>query len=88
LSSAVSHIFTERKPKDLSEIAGLAEPCLDAHAGSKKEWPMKPVFIGHLSPTSERKFGRGGRSERIVIPETGESALIVARLVVWLEIVR
>jgi len=61
----------ERKPKDLSELARLAEQYLDAHAGRKKEWPKKPVFRGHLSSTSERKFGSSGRSERIVKPEIG-----------------
>ena len=45
----------ERKPKD----QGI------------KEWPKKPVFRGHLSPTSERKFGSSGRSDRIVKPEIG-----------------
>jgi len=71
LSSADGHIFErERKPKDLSELASLAEQYLDAHAGSK-EWPKRPVFRGHLSPTSERKFGSSGRSERIVKPEIG-----------------
>ena len=59
----------ERKPKDLSELASLAEQYLDAHANSKKEWPRKPMFRGHLSPTSERKFGSSGRSEIIVKPE-------------------
>jgi len=47
----------ERKPKDLSELASLAEQYLDAHASSKKEWLRKPMFRGHLSPTSERKSG-------------------------------
>jgi len=61
----------ERKPKDLSELASLAEQYLDAHAGSNKEWPIKPVFRAHLSPTSDRKFGSSGRSERIVKPEIG-----------------
>jgi len=61
----------ERKPKDLSELASLAEQYLDAHASSKKEWPKKPVFRGHLSPTNERKFGSSGRNERIVKPEIG-----------------
>jgi len=32
---------------------------------------MKPMFRGHLSPTSERKFGNNGRSERSVKPEIG-----------------
>ena len=50
----------DRKPKDLSELASLAEPYLDAHASIEKEWPRKPVFRGHLSPTSERKFGSTG----------------------------
>ena len=31
----------ERKPKDLSELASLAEQYLDAHANSKKEWPRR-----------------------------------------------
>jgi len=44
----------ERKPKDLSELASLAEQYLYAHANSKKEWPRKPMFRGHMSPTSER----------------------------------
>jgi len=52
LSSACGHILRERKPKDLSELASLAEHYLDAHANSKKEWPKKPMFKGHLSPTS------------------------------------
>jgi len=43
---------------------------LDAHA-SNKEWPRKPMFRGHLSPTIERKFGNSGRSERIIKPEVG-----------------
>ena len=60
----------ERKPKDLSELASLAEQYLDAHANSKKEWPRKPMFRGHLSPTSERKFGSSG-GERIIKPEVG-----------------
>jgi len=29
------------------------------------------MFKGHLSPTSERKFERSGRSDRIVRPEIG-----------------
>jgi len=61
----------ERKSKDLSELASLAEQYLDAHASNKKEWPRKPTFKGHLSPTSERKCERSGRSDRIVRPETG-----------------
>jgi len=40
----------ERKPKDLSELASLAEQYLDAHASNKKEWPRKPIVRGHLSP--------------------------------------
>jgi len=55
----------------LSELASLAEQYLDAHASNKKEWPRKPMFRGHLSPTSERKFGSSGRSERIIKPEVG-----------------
>jgi len=54
----------------LSELASLAEQYLDAHA-SNKEWPRKPMFRDHLSPTSERKFGSSGRSERIIKPEVG-----------------
>jgi len=45
----------QRKPKDLSdlsELASLAEGYLDAHANSKKQWPKKPMFKGHLSPTN------------------------------------
>jgi len=61
----------ERKPKDLSELASLAEQYLDAHANNKKEWPRKPMFRGHLSPTSKRKFGSSGRSEIIIKPEVG-----------------
>jgi len=60
----------ERKPNDLSELASLAEQYLDAHA-SNEEWPRKPMFRGHMSPTSERKFGSSGRSERIIKPEVG-----------------
>jgi len=60
----------ERKPKDLSELASLAEQYLDAHA-SNKEWPRKPMFRGYLSPTSDRKFGSSGRTERIINPEVG-----------------
>ena len=56
----------ERKPRDLSELASLAEQYLDAHGSSKKEWTRKPMCRGHLSPTSERKFGSSGRSERII----------------------
>jgi len=44
---------------------------LDAHATNKKEWPRKLMYRGHLSPTSERKFGSSDRSERIVKPEVG-----------------
>ena len=33
----------ERKPKDLSELASLAEQYLDAHANSKKELPKTNV---------------------------------------------
>jgi len=29
------------------------------------------MFKGHLSPTSERKFERSGRSDRIVRPKIG-----------------
>jgi len=61
----------ERKPKDLSELASLAQQYLDAHASNKKAWPRKLMFRGHLSPTSERKFERSGRSDRIVRPEIG-----------------
>jgi len=60
----------ERKPKDLSKLASLAEQYLDVHA-SNKEWPRKPVFRSHLYPTSERNFGSSGRSERVVKPEVG-----------------
>jgi len=63
--------FRERKPKDLNELASVAEEYLDAHANSKKEWPRKPTFRGHLSPTSERKFGSNGRSERNIKAEVG-----------------
>jgi len=58
----------ERKPKDLSELASLSEQYLDAHTSNKKEWPMKPMFKGYLSPRSDTKFGSSGRSERIVKP--------------------
>jgi len=60
----------ERKPKNLSELASLAEQYLDAHA-TNNEWPRKPMLRGHLSPTSERKFGSSGRSEGVVKPEVG-----------------
>jgi len=54
----------------LSELASLAEQYLDAHANSN-EWPRKPMFRGHPSPTSERKFGSSRRSERIIKAEVG-----------------
>jgi len=55
----------------LRELASLAEQYLDAHVSNKKEWPRKLKNRGHLSPTSERKFGSSGRSERIIKPELG-----------------
>jgi len=77
LSSTVGHFLRERerererKPKELSELATLAEQYLDAHASKKKEWPRKPMFGCHLSHASERKFERSGRSDTIVRPEIG-----------------
>jgi len=65
--------FRERKPKDLSELASLAQQYLDAHANSKKEWPKEPMFKCHLSPTSERKFDRNSRGDRNARPETGRN---------------
>jgi len=65
----------ERKPKDLSELASLAEQYLDAHASNKKEWLRKPMLRGHLSPTSERKSGSSGKSQRIIKPEVGRECL-------------
>ena len=44
---------------------------MNAHANSKKEWPKKPMFKSHLSPTSERNFERSGRFNRNAMPETG-----------------
>jgi len=68
-----------RKQKDLSELASLGEQYLDAHAGSKKEWPRKPMFRGHQSPTSERKFESSGKIERIVKPEIGRERFICGK---------
>jgi len=59
---------------DLSELASLAEQYLAADANNKKEWPRKPTPRGHLSPTSERKFGSSGRSEIIIKPEVGRES--------------
>jgi len=72
--------WRERKPKDLSELESLAQQYLDAYANSK-EWPKKPKFKGHLSPTSDRKFERSGRGDRDAKPETGRDCF-VARLVI------
>ena len=41
----VAIFLTERKHKDLSELASFAEQYLDAHANNK-EWPRKPMFKG------------------------------------------
>jgi len=41
----VAIFLTERKHKDLSELASSAEQYLDAHANNK-EWPRKPMFKG------------------------------------------
>ena len=44
MPGAFSHILRERKPKDLSELAILAEQYLDAHANRNKDWSKKPGF--------------------------------------------
>jgi len=76
----------ERKPKDLNKLASLAKHYLDAHANSNKEWPKKPMFKGQ--DIGERKFERSGRDNRNTKSETEKTAVIVVRLVIWLEIVR
>ena len=59
----------ERKPKDLSELAILAEQYLDAHANRNKDWTKKPGFRDQeAGDKKNEKSGR--RDDRDVRPET------------------
>ena len=72
MESCLVHLaifLRERKPKDLNELAILAEQYLDAHADRNKDWSKKP---GHRNlEAGDRKNEKSERrDDRDVRPET------------------